>query len=117
MSDDDSGRLVAIILVAVLLIAILGVLGMSLGGWMWGGGMMAFGPLLMLFPLLFIILLIVLVVKAVEGDSSDRQPPPAHVSPSAYAAQIARERYARGEISREEFVRIMEDLGDARYLG
>lgn len=78
--------------------------GDGMGWWMlWGGLMM----------ILFwgaIIALIVWAIQIVTGRDSS-QTYPSHTSPSARTPLgIAEERYARGEISREEFQRIKGDL-------
>ncbi len=76
----------------------------------WGlGWMMMLGGLV---PLLFIGLLVFLGVQAIGGGRSTQ----AHVSrPHAAprqetALETAQRRYAAGEISRDEFVRIRDDL-------
>lgn len=78
--------------------------GDGMGWWMlWGGLMM----------LLFWGAIIALIVWAIQTvtrrDSS--QTYPSHTGPSGQTPLgIAKERYARGEISREEFQRIKGDL-------
>jgi putative membrane protein len=80
-------------------------------GW-YGGGHPVFGWIVML---LFLASLVVLVVAAVRWLLGDRRPPSAFASswPSGSsddALGIARTRYARGEIDRDAFLRISEDL-------
>jgi putative membrane protein len=77
--------------------------GDGMGWWMlWGGLMM----------LLFwggIIFLIVWVVQSLaHRDGGETRPPstPARPAPE----EIVKERYARGEINRDEFERMMRDL-------
>ncbi len=79
----------------------------------WGfGWMMLLGGLV---PLLFLGLLVFLVAQAMSaGRTAGRSvlsgappAPPRHES----ALETAQRRYAAGEISREEFVRIRDDLG------
>lgn len=77
-------------------------LGMTQSGGMMGGGML----LGWLVPLLVLAGLTVLVVWAIRKLSGDRD----SGSPEDDALRTARRRYARGEIDREEFERLREDL-------
>lgn len=106
----------------VLLWTALGVLGAALllgavGGWMWGwgwpwGGMMFVGPLFLLVPVLLIVLLVYALTERSRGGS-ERDPVAGHASePGALA--VAERRYAAGEITREEYLRIKEDLEGGR---
>lgn len=79
--------------------------GYGLGGY--GGGWLF--PLVGgVFWMLLLVLTVVLVVWLV------RRPRPqaivAGAYPSSRAVEIARDRYARGEIDREQFERLSEDL-------
>lgn len=67
---------------------------------------MFFGGLLFLALLAGGILLIVWLVRQVSGGSAARQP----VRSPAAARQILDERYARGEISREEYLTALADI-------
>ena len=70
-------------------------------GMMWGGGwgwMMFFGPLMMILFWGTIILLIVLATRRWGGPSRDFHP-----SPQRTALEILQERFARGEINKEEY--------------
>lgn len=66
------------------------------------------------FMILFWVLVIagvIAVVRWLTAGTSRRgqdMPPPVHRTP----ADILRERYARGEIEREEFLQRLEDLND-----
>lgn len=76
------------------------------GGWCVGhdgmGWWMVFaGVWGAIFWVLLIGAIVWLLVRVAGGSSSEKKPSP---------LDIARERYARGEISREEFQRICEDL-------
>lgn len=69
-----------------------------------------------LIPMLFLIALGVLVVWAVLRMAERRLPPsPAALPPAGPprdpALEQARLRYARGELSREEYLRVSADLG------
>ena len=78
--------------------------GDGMGWWMlWGG-------LMMVFFWGAIIALIVWAVQSVSrGGSGQAQPPQAGPS-SRPPLEIAKERYARGEISRDEFEQMKRDL-------
>jgi len=79
-------------------------------GFGWGG--MIFGGLLTLLFWGVIIALIVFAVRALSRPGSGQATPPAG-SPSKapdQALEILRERYARGEISKDEFNSMRQDL-------
>ena len=78
--------------------------GMPWGSWSWLGGLaMMFGGFL------FVALLIGLVVWL--ANSGRRAPVYAgSAAPRSAALDIVRERYARGEIDREEYQRLQDDL-------
>ncbi|MBF8266459.1 MAG: hypothetical protein HW384_2323 [Dehalococcoidia bacterium] len=73
------------------------------GGWSWGG--MIFGGILMI---LFWVALIALVVWVVRLINRHGQPP--REGPSQSPLDIAKTRYARGEITREQFEQLKRDL-------
>ena len=65
-------------------------------GWGWGGGML-FGPFLMVVGFLLLIALVVLMIRWLNGGGG---------SPSVRvrsAREILDERFARGEIQRDEY--------------
>jgi putative membrane protein len=75
--------------------------GDGMGWWMlWGGLMM----------LLFWGAIIALVVWAVQSLGHREEAPGQPSAPRRTPLDIARERYARGDISREEFEQIKRDL-------
>jgi len=77
--------------------------GDGMGWWMlWGGLMMV----------LFWGAIIALVVWAVQslGRRDDARTQPGATSPARTPLDIAKERYARGEISRDEFEQMKRDL-------
>lgn len=98
-----------ILLWVVLAVGGVAVVGTLFGGWFWGSngsvgpGMMSFGFgwmwLMMLVPVLFFA---VLVYALTGGRWADRPPEDAFAT--------AERRYAQGDISREEFLRIKQDL-------
>jgi putative membrane protein len=73
----------------------------------WGWGWMAFGAVWMVF---FWGVLIALVVWAFSRLTGDRQRTEGQRLESRSALDIAKERYARGEITREQFEQLREDL-------
>ncbi len=80
-------------------------------GWGWGlgmGWMMLFGGLL---PLLVLGLIVYLVAQAADRGRSAGYLPGPPVAPRETPLEVAERRYAAGEISREEFTRIRDDLG------
>lgn len=94
-------------MLAMMQNAMAGLSQMMQGGMMDGGMMGGFmGPWMMLVPLVVLIGLVALavwVVRTLTKNSGD--------TPSGGdALEVARQRYARGEIDREEFERIRADL-------
>ncbi|GEM_PF-1749703 len=85
-------------------------------GMMWNGAGAGFMVVWMVFGLLLIVLLVVGIVWLVRqvssngGRPSDHQPPSASGSGSGSAREELDRRYARGEISREEYRAIRGDL-------
>jgi putative membrane protein len=80
-----------------------GNLGDGYGHMMWGGGFGMFGGLMMLLFWGAIIALIVLAVRGFSAGSGS--------AGKSDAAEILRERYAKGEIDDEEFERRKTMLG------
>lgn len=68
-------------------------------GWGWGAGHLVFGGLMMVLFWGGIILVIVLAVRWLGGGSARSDVPP----PRKTALDILQERFARGEIDKEEF--------------
>jgi putative membrane protein len=68
-----------------------------------GGGWFGLGLIPMLLFWVFVILAIAALLKWLRGPTSS-------APESTAALQILEERYARGEISREEYLRTKEDL-------
>lgn len=87
--------------------------------WGWGNGMGAaggvIGVVIMLAILALIVVGVVLLVRGLSGRQDYGQggypqgPPPGGAGPKS-ALQILEERYARGDIDREEFLKRRADL-------
>ncbi len=109
MADNQRDTLIQIMI--VLIVAVLGLVVVSslFGGGMMGGGMMGgmmgFGWLIMLLPIIFII---VLIYALLDKDKPSYTPSPYHVKENPL--QILERRYASGEVSREDYLRMKEDL-------
>ena len=71
-------------------------------GW---GGMGFGGPLMLVFWIALIVGAVWLVRWLITNDSGRRSPPP-----SPTALDILKERYARGEVDRDEFEQKRRDL-------
>ena len=80
-------------------------------GW-YGGGVswigMIFGALFSLALLVGLILLIVWGIRRLAGGNHQHAAPPAQVQ--SPAKEILQARYARGEITREQYQEILADL-------
>jgi putative membrane protein len=70
----------------------------------WGGGGMVFGPLLTIGLIILLVVLIVPFVRSMGGGNA---------SPRGRTPRdILDERYAKGEIDREEYLRRRQDIVD-----
>ncbi len=69
-------------------------------GMIWGNG------LLMILFWIFLILLLIGGLSSVLSKPTIQQ----HSSPSETAISIAKRRYASGDISREEYLKLLQDL-------
>lgn len=81
------------------------------GTWGWWMGMMGVGMLLIL--LVFLALLfggVYLIARAIRGDDRRGSADLGRIGQQSNALSILEERYARGEIDREEFEQRRRDL-------
>ncbi|MFQ5871435.1 MAG: SHOCT domain-containing protein [Candidatus Geothermarchaeales archaeon] len=110
MEPDQEKLLVVIVLIIASLFAV-GVVGwlvspMSAGGW----GMMGFGfPFMTVFMFLVPVAVILFIVWLVRESSRGY-----HVEPPSRprsSLEILKERYARGEITEEQFEKMKKTLG------
>jgi putative membrane protein len=76
----------------------------------WGYGMI-FGPLFMIFVLVVAIAVAVVLVRGLGGPWQGTQPPH-QTLPTRTPIDILKERYARGEIDKDEFEERRRVLGD-----
>jgi putative membrane protein len=78
----------------------------------WGGGWygMIFGPLFMILVLALVIAVVVLLVRWLGGPWQGAAPN--HPPPGRTPLDILKERFARGEIDKEEFEERRRILGD-----
>jgi putative membrane protein len=112
MSDKEKDLILLFVVIAVLIV-ILPVLMWGLWG-AWGGhmqgmgGMMGYGwGFMSLLPFAFLVLLVLGAYYLLkEFTSAERAPP----SQGERALAILKERYARGEITREEYMKMKEEL-------
>ncbi len=95
--------------VAVALMVILGVLGSSsYGGYygMMGSGSWGWAALMMGIPAVVLIV----VLLAALGGLGESTAYPAYVAPPENPLQILEGRYARGELTRDDYLKIRDDL-------
>ncbi len=77
---------------------------------MWNGGSwMFFGPLMMIVFIAAIVAVVVLMVRWLGGSGHGTA---AHPPPSRTPLDILKERFARGEIDKEEFEERRRTLGE-----
>ncbi len=89
-----------------------GALSGSYGGGMmgWGGGAWGLAVLMMIVPIVIVVLLLVLALRPTVTVET----PSAAAVGGLSALEAVRLRYARGEISRDEYLRIVQDLSPPR---
>ena len=77
-------------------------------GWdWWGGGGMVLGPLWMIIWLVVLVAAVVAIMRWLgERDAAGGN------GPARGARDILDERYARGEIEREEYMKRKQDIAD-----
>ncbi len=90
---------------------------MLLRGWGWsqmgGYGMAGYGMgwtwIFWLFVIVAIVVLAVLIARAAGSRGAPRSPLPPAAAPET-PEEIVKKRYARGEITREEYQKLLDDL-------
>lgn len=83
-------------------------------GMMWGGGWygLIFGPLFMIFSLVVVIAGVALLVRWLGGAAHGTPPLQQHAPPARTPLDILKERFARGEIDKDEFEERRRVLGE-----
>jgi len=97
--------------VAIALMAIFGVLGVTANGGyygMMGTGSWGWGIAMIAVPV--VILMVVLMAALRELGERSPSSSSTYPSPPAIPLEILDQRYARGELSRDEYLRIRADL-------
>lgn len=77
----------------------------------WGGGGMFLGPLFMILVLAVVIAIAVLLVRGLGGPWHGTMPPP-QSAPGRTPLDILKERFARGEIDKNEYEERRRILGE-----
>jgi putative membrane protein len=77
-----------------------------MGGYGGYGGYGAFGMIIWVIILIAIVALVVWLVRSLAGPSAQHMPPR-----RSAGLDVLEERYARGEISRDEYLETKRDLG------
>ncbi len=111
MSDKAQDLIVLLVIVVVLIVAV----PMLMWGLMWGfwggshmQGMMGFGwGFMSLIPLAFLVLLAVGVYYVIKELTQTERAEPEQ---GKRALEILKERYARGELTKEEYQKMKEEL-------
>jgi putative membrane protein len=80
-------------------------------GWDGGWGGMVLGPLFMILVLAVTIAAAVLIVRWIGGPWQVAAPPPP-MAPGRSAVEILKERFARGEIDKNEYEERRRVLGE-----
>ncbi len=119
---DWTNRTSALIILGIAVTSIIGLVGLSslfrggTGYGMMGGGMMGGGWLVMLIPLLAVVFLIFSLVPGLSEEARPDQGyyPPGGSQPPYQAPysslDVLSQRYARGEISRDDYLRMRNDI-------
>jgi len=122
--SSERGQSWLVVIVAVLAVVLLGPMFMMgiwgfprgmmgrgmMGGWGMGPGMMGFGfgwPFMFLVPLGFVVLVVLGIYYLFSGQARE-QGAIAHTETDAL--RILKERYARGEITSEQYTKMKRDL-------
>ena len=80
---------------------------MGYGGWGSGGWMMLFGGI---FWLVLLVLAVTAIVWIVRTPWHSHFPPPPRADRGSAGLDILEERYARGEINRDEYLQRKRDI-------
>lgn len=116
MDSRTSDRWSGIILAAVLVVGMMAIftaLTMPRGGYygMMGGAPWGWGALMMVVFALILIVLAVALLGVLWQPSAPSAYSSAHAPTGSNAFDVLEARYARGELNREEYIKIRGDLG------
>lgn len=105
---DPLTWLAAALVVAIVLMAVFGGLAMATYGGSYGmmGGSWGWGIVMMAVPGVVLILILI----AALGGLREPLASPAYVYPPQNPLEILEQRYARGELARDDYLRIRDDL-------
>lgn len=106
-NERNTGITIAIIIsiIVIVFFVISGLFGFEMGNGMMGGGMMGMGWLFMFLPIIFIIFL---AIALTDRSRTPEYEYPNYVPESPM--QALERRYVNGQISREEYLGIKEDI-------
>ena len=79
----------------------------NMGAWGWGG--MIFGPIMMIVFIAVVVVVVVLLVRWLGGPGHGGA---LHSSPGKMPLDILKERFAKGEIDKEEFEERQRVMGE-----
>lgn len=97
------------LVVALALMALLGVLTMSsYTGYGMMGGYWGWGLLMMGAPAVFLIVILVIALGGLEDRGA--RPVVGYPSQDGMALRVLEDRYARGELTREQYIQMRADL-------
>ena len=107
MSSKRDQNWLVVVIIVIVAVVLLGPLSWMGGFGMMGPWMMGFGfgwPFMFLFPLVFIVLIVLGVYYLFSGQGSRGG------FGQGDALRILKERYARGEITSEQYVKMKNEL-------
>lgn len=128
MANEDQRLILAIVVVIIALVVILPLMmWAAAGAWMesWGfpnmmGGWWPLVGLGMGLPLIIIVVILLIIMREERQNVPIPPPPPIYppvTPPQTAALQVLEMRYARGELSREEYWRMREELTGGKRPG
>lgn len=116
MTNRNTSTLLWIVIALVISVAAMAIIGTlafsgdESGYGMMGGGAWGWGMAFMIVPAIILILIIVVAVGGLE-EKPTYNTYPVYVQPQPSPLDILNQRYARGELSQEEYDRIRARLG------